>query len=334
MQCIDVQDARQGHVSGVGGLKMSFSSDVREELARSIVEKSCCEYAEMAGMALSCGALSFRGAGRYQLSIGSESAAVARRYFLMAKEHFGVTGELRSVKTDRLGGKARYMLGFSDEDANTLMSALKLYSKNAPLGIRKTPHSDLLRKGCCRVAALRGAYLAGGSINNPEHAYHMEIAVSDEEMARSIVKLMEGFGLPARASERKRQYVVYLKDGEHIVTLLTLLGAHKAVLAFENVRVLKGVRNDVNRLVNCDNNNLEKTVEAATRQISIIEWIEKKQGLDRLPPQLEMLARLRLQYPDASFSELGGLLDPPLGKSGVSARMRKLEALAEDLANP
>jgi len=313
---------------------MSFSSDVREELARSICEKYCCAHAEMAGMALSCGALSFRGAGRYQLTIGSESALVARRYFLMAKEHLGVTGELRSVKTDRLGGKARYLLGFSDEDANTLMAALRLYSKSAPLGIRRTPHSGLMRKNCCRVAALRGAYLAGGSINNPEHAYHMEIAVSDEEMAQAVVKLMEGFGLPARMSGRKRQYVAYLKDGEHIVTLLTLLGAHKAVLAFENVRILKGVRNDVNRQVNCDNNNLEKTVEAAARQISMIEWIEKKQGLDCLPPQLEALARLRLQYPDASLAELGGLLEPPLGKSGVSARMRRLEALAEALANP
>jgi cell division protein WhiA len=312
---------------------MSFSSDVREELARSVLEKKCCAHAELAGMALSCGALSFRGAGRYQLTIGSESAAVARRYFLMAKETLGVTGELRAVKTDRLGGRARYLVSFPDEDAQALMNALMLYSKNEPLGIRRTPHRDILRKSCCRLAVLRGAYLAGGSINNPEHAYHMEIAVSDEEMAQAIVKLMEGFSLPARTSERKRQYVVYLKDGEHIVNFLTLLGAYKAVLAFENVRILKGVRNGVNRQVNCDNNNLEKSLEAAERQISIIEWIDKKQGLDSLPPQLEEVARLRLQYPDVSFTELGGMLEPPLGKSGISARMRKLEALAEDLAN-
>ena len=313
---------------------MSFSSDVREELARSVCEKNCCARAEMAGMALSCGALSFRGAGRYQLTIGSESAQVARRYFLMAKDLLGVTGELRSVKTDRLGGKARYLLAFSDADARVLMRELMLYSRSAPLGIRRTPHRDLLTRSCCRVAALRGAYLAGGSINNPERAYHMEIAVSDEEMVSAIVKLMEGFGLPARTSERKRQYVAYLKDGEHIVNFLTLLGAHAHVLEFENVRVLKGVRNEVNRQVNCDNNNVEKTVEAAQRQISMIEWIDKKQGLNLLPPQLEALARLRLSYPDASLAELGGMLEPPLGKSGVNARMRKLEALAEDLANP
>ena len=165
-------------------------------------------------------------------------------------------------------------------------------------------------------------------------AYHWEIAVFDDDMAEAVVRLMESFGLPARMNERKRQYVAYLKDGEHIANLLTLLGAYKAVLALENVRILKGVRNDVNRQVNCDNNNLEKTVEASARQISIIEWIDKKQGLDHLPPQLEEMARLRIQYPDASFSELGGMLEPPLGKSGVSARMRKLEALAEDLANP
>jgi DNA-binding protein WhiA len=312
---------------------MSFSSDVREELAHSSIEKTCCAQAELAGMALSCGALSFRGAGRYHLSIGSETASVARRYFLLTKEFLGVTGELRAVKTDRLGGKARYLLSFSDEDTQTLISELKLSDKHAPLGIRRTPQRELIHRNCCRVAALLGSYLAGGSINNPERAYHMEIAVSDEAMAAAIVKLMEWFELPARLSERKRQYVVYLKDAEHIVTLLTLLGAHKAVLALENVRILKGVRNEVNRQVNCDSNNLEKTVEAAARQISMIEWIDKKLGLDRLPPQLEAMARLRLQYPDASLTELGGMLEPSLGKSGVNARLRKLEALAEELAN-
>ncbi len=312
---------------------MSFSSDVREELARSVCDKNCCARAEMVGMALSCGALSFRGAGRYQLTIGSESAAVARRYFLLAKEFLGVTGELRAVKTDRLGGRARYLVSFSDEDAQTLISSLKLSDTNAPLGIRKTPHREILRRNCCRVAALRGAYLAGGSMSNPDHAYHLEIAVSDEEMAGFIVRQMESLGLPARLNERKRQFVAYLKDGEHISSFLTLLGAHVAVLSFENARILKGIRNDVNRQVNCDNNNLEKTVEAAQRQISIIDWIDKKLGLDCLPPSLEAVARLRRQYPDASFAELGALMDPPLGKSGVSARMRRLEALAEEMAN-
>ena len=312
---------------------MSFSSDVREELARSSIEKHCCARAELTGMVLSCGALSFHGAGRYQLTIGSETASVARRYFMMAKEFLGVTGELRAVKTDRLGGKARYLVSFSDEDTQTLISELKLFDKHKPLGIRSTPRGDFIRRNCCRVAALLGAYLAGGSINNPEHAYHMEIAVSDEEMAHAVVKLMEGFELPARLSERKRQYVVYLKDAEHIVTLLTLLGAYRAVLALENVRILKGVRNEVNRQVNCDNNNLEKTVEASARQVSMIQWIDKKLGLDHLPPPLEAMARLRLQYPDASLTELGGMLEPTLGKSGANARMRKLEALAEELAN-
>lgn len=312
---------------------MSFSSDVREELARSGCDKNCCARAEIAGMALSCGALSFRGAGRYQLTLGSESAAVARRYFLLAKDFLGVTGELRAVKTDRLGGKARYLVTFSDEDAQALISALKLVDPNAPLGLRKTPHRDIIRRNCCRVAVLRGAYLAGGSMSNPENANHLEIAVSDEEMAGFIVRQMEGLGLPARLNERKRQFVAYLKDGEQISSFLAMLGAHVAVLAFENARILKGIRNDVNRQVNCDNNNLEKTVEAAQRQISMIDFIDKKLGLDRLPTSLESVARLRRQYPDASFAELGALMDPPLSKSGVSARMRRLEALAEEMAN-
>jgi DNA-binding protein WhiA len=313
---------------------MSFSSSVREELARTPAERRCCALAEVAGMALSCGALSFRGAGRYTLTISSESAAVARRYFLLVKEHLGVIGEISSVRTDRLGGRGRYLLSFSDAAVPVLIENLKLSDKDAPLGIRRTPHSQLTRRSCCRKSLLRGAYLAGGSINNPEHAYHIEIAVSDEPMARYLADLMKGAGLPARLSARKRQYLAYLKGSGHIANFLTMLGAHRATLALENIRVLKGVRNDVNRQVNCDSNNLEKTVEAAARQISIIEWIDKKLGLSQIPAPLEEIARLRLKFPDASLAELGGMLETPIGKSGVSARMRKLELMAEDLANP
>ena len=180
---------------------------------------------------------------------------------------------------------------------------------------------------------MRGAFLAGGSLNNPEKAYHLEIAVGDEQLAGCIVKIMDGFGLNARLTQRKSQYLAYLKGSEPIADLLRLMGASGALLQLENVRIVKGVRNEVNRQVNCDQSNLDKTISAAQRQISMIRAIERKAGLDAIPPHLREIAELRLRYPDASLTELGGMATPSIGKSGVNARMRKLEALAEELVN-
>lgn len=311
---------------------MSFSSDVREEIARVNCERQCCALAEMTGMAMSCGALSFRGLGRYALELNTESASVARRYFSMAKRWINVGSEIRSVKSSRLGGVARYTLTPEPADLSAMLGALDLLDEHAPFGMRAVPDAALLKRECCRVSFLRGAFLAGGSLNNPERAYHMEIAVGDQQLAECIGQLLTGFGLGARIAARKSQWVVYLKDSEHISDALTLLGAHAAVLALENIRIIKGVRNDVNRQVNCDNNNLEKTVEAAARQLAMIDFIEKKCGLQSLPDPLLQVAELRRQYPDASLNELGELLDPPIGKSGVRARLRKLENIAEELS--
>lgn len=312
---------------------MSFSSDVRSELARVNCEKQCCALAEMAGMALTCGALSFRGKGRYALEIVTESAAVARRYFALFKRWLNVDSEIRSVKSARLGGVARFTLTPFAEDLPGMLSALDLLDEGAPFGMRAVPAEGLVQKECCQIAFLRGAFLAGGSLNNPERAYHMEIAAKDAALADCVLDLLGRFELPAKIAERKSQYVVYLKDSEHIADLLALLGAHQAMMALENIRIVKGVRNEVNRQVNCDSNNLEKTVEASARQQSMIEAVDRRLGLGNLPAPLQEVARLRQQYPAASLYELGQMMDPPLGKSGVNARFRKLEALAENLVN-
>lgn len=190
---------------------------------------------------------------------------------------------------------------------------------------------DLIQKKCDKIAYLRGAFLAGGSINNPEGTYHLEIITNDSQHAEALTDLMNYFQLGAKISLRKNWYVVYIKESENIVDFLGFIGAHRALLEFENVRVLKDVRNKVNRLVNCETANLTKTVMAAIRQKENIELIASTIGLQALPLPLREIAQLRLEYPDASLKELGEMLTPKVGKSGVNHRMRKIDELAEKL---
>ncbi|MGB9804650.1 DNA-binding protein WhiA, partial [Desulfofundulus sp.] len=190
---------------------------------------------------------------------------------------------------------------------------------------------ELVRRECCRRAYLRGAFLGGGSVNNPEGTYHLEIITGNAEHARALGRLMGEFGLEARVSVRKNWHVVYLKDSDQIVALLNVMGAHAALLDFENVRIYKDVRNQVNRLVNCETANLNKVVEAALRQVEDIRFIAGTLGLEKLPPALRQVAEARLQYPDASLRELGEVLEPRVGKSGVNHRLRRLSEIAARL---
>lgn len=182
---------------------------------------------------------------------------------------------------------------------------------------------------CCKRAYLRGAFLAAGSVNDPSGAYHFEIVCKGDENVSRLKKVIEGLELTPGITKRKGTTVVYLKEAEAIVTVLGLMGASRAVLAFEDARVLKDMRGQVNRKVNCETANISKTVGAGLRQIEAIKKIESKRGLSSLPDGLRKLAELRLENPDMPLSALGELLDPPLGKSGVNHRLRKLIEIAQ-----
>lgn len=312
---------------------MAFSTQVRREIARVPVEKKCCARAELNAAVLCSGGLSFKGLGRYALAVYADSSETAQRYIELLRRFYHCQCALGRVETARLGGKVRYAVLPPEGEIPALLKALRLIDHGQPFGLRAVPEGEMLRQPCCRQAFLRGAYLAGGSTGNPEKAYHMELAVADAPLAQFLVRLMEGLDVPAKVAVRKTQQVVYLKDGDHMARMLTLLGAHKALLEFENLRIYKDIRNEVNRQANCDNANVDKALAAAEKQISMIGVIGRKLGLENLPQPLEEIARLRLRYPDASLTELGGMATPPLGKSGVNARMRKLEALAETLVN-
>ena len=189
----------------------------------------------------------------------------------------------------------------------------------------------MIQQSCCRRAFIRGAFLASGSLSDPEKFYHFEIVCATEEKAKQLQGIIATFDLEAKIVKRKRYYIVYIKEGSQIVDILNVMEAPVALMELENIRILKDMRNSVNRQVNCETANINKTVSAAVKQIEDIEYIRDTIGLENLPENLEEIARERVERPEATLKELGEALDPPVGKSGVNHRLRKLCDIAEQL---
>ena len=309
----------------------SFSAGVKGELARIYPEKACCRLAELAALARFDGTVTIgrdEGLGFY---IATEYSAVARKVYKLLKELFSIEGELTVKRQNRLKRRTFYHISAAPTgDTPELLVALGVMTSGRQIlpGIKK----DIIRTKCCRRCYLRGAFLGSGSVSGPESGYHLEIAVGNEKLGRDLVALINSFsGLQAKLSQRKQSWLVYMKESDQIADFMALIGAHGSLLEFENARVLKGMKNQVNRLVNCETANLEKTVNAAFRQVNGIRLIDERIGLDALNPSLTQIARLRLAHPEANLKELGEYMTPPVGKSGVNHRLRKIEEIAEQL---
>jgi DNA-binding protein WhiA len=217
---------------------------------------------------------------------------------------------------------------FFTENDLYILKEIALTDEN--LQVKRQVAWHLLGKTCCRRAYLRGLFLCRGFINRPSGDYHLELLVNDNRLAAETQKILARIGLQARISERKNTLLLYIKESEKIVDFLRIVGASKALLDFENTRIIKSMRNNVNRQVNCETANLVKTVDASVRQIEIIEKLIAEKGIQGLPPGLRELAMIRIENPDSTLKELGTMMDPPLSKSGVAYRMRKLESLAKE----
>ncbi|MCL2545452.1 MAG: DNA-binding protein WhiA [Clostridia bacterium] len=313
---------------------MSFSSETKDALARIPFSHTECALAELVPALSMSGTVSLLGGGRMGLHITTEHAPTARRLIRLMRLRFGIKPELRTLRRERLGGRNAYRLSLAGEEAITVLTTCGVlrHDGEGRSFLRPAIPKKALAKGCCRRAFLRGAFLAGGSLSNPEKEYHLEFVARDPRFGAALCALLAKFGLSAKMVRRKAAVVVYLKEAEHIATLLNLIGAHGALLTLENVRIHKELRNNVNRVVNCDSANLGKTVDAASRQIEAIERIRDRAGFDRLPATLRQIAEARLEHREASLQELGALLDPPVGKSGVNHRLRRLIAYAEGLS--
>ena len=310
---------------------MSFASDVRGELARQPHHDICCARSELAAALLASGGISYRGRNRYSLSITATDAPVVRRYFAILKQFWGVIGQIRTLSADALNGLVRYQLIIPDESALMLLEELSLLDESALFGVRQLPREELVRFACCKKAFVRAAFLMCGAVNNPEKDYHWEISSPTEPFALFVIKLMNYFEIPVKNTCRKAKFMVYLKKAESISNMLTLLGAGSTVLTYENVRIKKEVSNQVNRQINCDQSNINRVVSASETQIQDILYIDSELGLNKLPKSLRDIAEVRLGNPATSLTGLGELFDPPLGKSCVNARLRKLTDIAQKL---
>lgn len=310
---------------------MSFASDVRGELARAPHEDACCARSELSAALLCSGGIAWRGRNRYAVTITATEAPTVRHYFAMLKQFYGIIGQIRTITGDALNNQIRYQLAVPDEEATGLLEALALLDPAALFGVRPEPTEETVRFSCCKKAFVRAAFLMCGAVSHPEKAYHIEIAAPTEALAGFITRQLAAFDIPAKTTCRKSKYVVYLKRAEDISDLLSLLGAVNAMMAFENIRVKKEVSNRVNRQLNCDSSNINRVMNAAEAQIRDIRYIDGELGLDRLPKSLREMAFCRANNPEMPLAELGELMDPPLGKSGVNARLRRLSDIAEKL---
>lgn len=310
---------------------MSFTTDVRGELARIPVDDVCCARSELAAALLCSGGVSWQGQGRYALSVTASDAATVRRYFSLLKRHWGIAGEIRVLTGDALNKMTRYRLVIAEADAAPLLRELELIDNPGLLGVRQAPGDGITHFACCKKAFVRGAFLLCGQVSSPEKRYHIEIAAPTGAFARRAAACMEYFGLNPRVTGRRGKSVVYLKEAEAIADMLTLMGAGAAVLAMENIRVRKQVSNHVNRQLNFDQSNINRSVDAAEAQIRDIRYIDRELGLDKLPKSLREMAYARANNPETPLAGLGELLEPPIGKSGVNARLRRLADIADKL---
>ncbi len=292
---------------------MSFSGNIKEELERVNVSSRHCRLAEMAAIYDFCGKRTEEKDGK--MVISSENELAVRKYFTLLCKTFNMYkdyGETGSY--DKRGAHYTLVIGDADE-SERIRSAIAVTSETM--------------RSCCRRAYIRGAFLAAGSVSDPEKSYHMEIVCQDEERARFLAGLLGSFDIDAKITTRKKYHILYVKDGSQIVETLNVMGAHVALMDFENTRILKEMRNSVNRKVNCETANIDKTVTAAQRQIDDIKQLMESDRYRNLSPELRKMAELRISYPEATLKELGQLSDPVLGKSGVNHRLRKLSQMAQ-----
>lgn len=311
---------------------MSFSAKVKGELGRYTEMSKEEALAQISAMMKVSGTIAFNGKG-LSFKITTENPTSARLVFTLLKEHFHIHSKLMVKKSNSLKKNNIYMVVIDEEmGVRELLKETGIF-KEVDGGITLDYRIDekMVETDNEKRAYIRGAFLGGGSVTNPEKNYHLEFVTHSEEYAHDLCELINSCGLNSKVIQRKNSFIVYIKEGEQIVDILNIMGAHSCLLELENIRIMKEMRNNVNRLVNCETANLSKTVNAAVRQVESIKLIQSKIGLKRLPQNLREIAELRLEYPDESLKELGEMLIPPVGKSGVNHRLRKIEKIAEEL---
>ncbi len=311
---------------------MSFSGEVKEELGGQISQARHCRIAEAAAFISMCGSVMIDSREQYSIKIHTENVIVARKCFTLLKKTFNIKAEISIRRNLSRQSVSYWIIVRGHEEALRLLHAAKLLNQDGDvLEELSVVRNTVVQQSCCKRAFIRGAFLAAGSVSDPEKSYHLEIVCAAQGKAEQLKRIINSFGIDAKVILRKKSYVVYIKEGSQIADVLNIMEAHVALMKFENIRILKEMRNTVNRKVNCETANINKTVSAAVKQVEDIKYIRDTVGLENLSAALMDAAQIRLAYPEATLKELGDLLIPPVGKSGVNHRLRKLSSIADKL---
>ena len=326
---------------------MSFSGTVKEELVKHVPAARHCQIAELAAILHFCGhyagpqgkkeivqSAEKRKENTLNLFIQAENEAVIRKCFTLLKKTFNINTSVNVTFSKKAAGRSTscsILLEDPAEVRQVLQAAKFMDGEGVPGDLRGPVSALIIKNACCQRAFLRGAFLAAGSMSDPEKSYHLEIVCTNPAQAEQLCSILLLFQVEARIVQRKKYQIVYMKDGTGISDFLNIVEAHVSLMTFENYKIVKEMRNSVNRRVNCETANIGKTVSASTRQVDDILYLKQKYGLANLPDNLRQMAEVRLANPDAPLRELGEYLDPPVGKSGVNHRLRKLSELADRL---
>lgn len=318
---------------------MSFASDTKNELARIEPEKKCCMLAEISGFLRVSGSIGLQGRGRFSIKITTENPAVARHYKKLLQDYFGIEtkleiGEGKAVGRARTGKKYSYSITIDADNLSEqiLRETGMLLIKEGNNYFSDGIYSGLIRTKCCKKAYLRGVFMGAGTMSDPEKGYDLEFVLNSETMATDLRKLINSFvDLSCKTVKRGKRYIVYMKKADYISDTLAIMGASNQVFSMEETRIKKTMISSAKRSVNCDNANMDRTIEASLKQTAAIKKIDEKIGLNALSDKLREVAQLRLENPDISITALGELCDPPLKKSGINNRIKRLEEIAAKL---
>ncbi len=313
---------------------MSFAAEVKNELAHIESEKKCCQLAEIAGFIRVAGSIGLTGFGKFKIIIANENPAVIRHFKKLLHDYFDIETTLEVGEANSVGKKHTYIITIDAENRSEqiLRETGILLVKEGNNYISDGIYDGIVRTKCCKKAYLKGMFMGAGTMSDPEKSYHLEFVCRSQNLAKDLKKLINSFvDLHANESKRGKSYLIYMKKADYIGDILGIMGADTHSLIIDNTIVQKSVKNNANRMANCDNANLDRVVEAAMKQVAAIEKIEKTMGIDALPIKLQEVAKLRMENPSLSLAALGEMCEPPLKKSGINGRMKKIEEIAANL---
>ena len=315
---------------------MSFSQDVKGELARVELSKKCCMLAEIAGFLRESGSVKLLGGGKFGIVATTENAATARHFKVLIESYFRNKVSMEIGESQRPGRRNRKVrnryylnIGADEKSMQILRETGMMLIREGDDYFSDGIYQPIVKSKCCKRAYLRGMFLSCGTVSDPRKSYHLEFVLDKERSAADLRKLIGSFvDLSANMTKRGDKYVVYMKKASYISDMLGIMGATEAMLDLEEIRVNKSMHGNVRRIVNCDSANVDRALAAAGDQLKWIQQIQEEQGLQYLPQPLRDVARLRLERPEASLTEIGEALTPPIGKAAVNKRFAKIKAIA------